>query len=357
MIHIESGLFQCPEKLVEEIVAAASCHNYAIISDTQVAVLYGNPLLKAFLKKGISCHLITFPSGEQSKTRETKEKLENSCFEKGLGKDSAIIALGGGVTTDLVGFLAATYCRGVPLISIPTSFLAMVDAAFGGKTGVNCSYGKNLIGCLYEPKKIIIDTQILKTQELKGIKEGLVEVIKYAIILKPKLFDYLVKHADMVLSLQENVLEHLIHEGSRTKVAVVRKSKKVMGIRNLLNFGHTIGHALESVSNHTLTHGEAVAIGIMVESEIAVRLGVMQEKVFERIQNLFELYGISTQLPASLSIEKIMDKMILDKKSLEGKPRFVMVAEIGRCLECDLQYCKNVDEGIVRQALAKQFKL
>lgn len=342
-ILIESGILKNLKKLKEKLQLQGPA---VIISDDHVAKLYGKPL-----KDALNCLHLTFEAGESQKNRQTKEMLEDKMLGKGLGSDTTLIALGGGVTTDLAGFIAATYCRGIAFISIPTTLLAMTDASIGGKTGVNCAYGKNMIGAFYEPKKIIIDPEMLSTLSFNELKFGLVEVIKHAIIFDQELFKYLETHSKEILAKDTQALEYVIFKSCQIKLKIVESSKKTKGIRNLLNFGHTVGHALESLSNYALSHGEAVAMGIRMESQMAVLLGILDTPSFNQIKNLFTLYDIKTTIDHQFSIEKILEKMVLDKKSVDGKPRFVMIEKIGKCFIKDHQFCMSAPESVIRDSL------
>lgn len=320
---------------------------FAVITDDKMAPLYGNQLCESLKKSGAEAFLFSFPSGEHSKTRATKEHLENQLFEKGLGRDTCIIALGGGVVTDLAGYLAATYCRGVPLMMIPTSLLGMVDASIGGKTGVNVPYGKNMLGCIYQPKKVIIDLSTLQSLPVNELRNGVVEMIKHGLIADAAFFEYLEKHADQLLALDVTVLKKVIFDSCRIKKEIVEQDEKENGKRVLLNFGHTVGHALEGVTDYAISHGEAVAIGILVESHLALQLGHLKQMSFDRIRKIFVKYGLPLQLPSKYPIQAIMEKMILDKKSLKGKPRFTIIDGIGS----PLKYCTHVDEAQIQKAL------
>ncbi len=326
---------------------------FAIIADDTVAELYGKPLINAFSNSGLEIHLFTFSAGEQYKTRETKELLENQLFEKGLGRDTCIIALGGGVTTDLAGYLAATYCRGLPLVMIPTSLLGMVDASIGGKTGVNVPYGKNLLGCIYQPKKVIIDTSTLQSLPQNELSNGVVEMIKHGLIADKNLFEYLESHCHLLLGLDSEALEKSIFESCRIKKEIVEEDEKENGKRRLLNFGHTIGHALERLSQYSLAHGEAVAIGILVESHLAMQLGFLSMDDLARIKKIFMDYKLPLQFPSQFSIESILEAMALDKKSLRGLPRFVIIDAIGSCQSYGSNFCTHVEEALIRNALSE----
>lgn len=324
---------------------------FAIITDNNVAPLYGEPLQKSLTSLGLKVHLFSFPHGEQNKSREMKESLENQLFEKGFGRDSCVIALGGGVVTDLAGYIAATYCRGIPLVMMPTSLLGMVDASIGGKTGVNLPYGKNLLGCIYQPSKVVIDLSTLITLPIKELSGGAVEMIKHGLIADCSLFEYLEKHADRILALDCTLLEKAIFESCRIKKEIVEKDEKEKGKRSLLNYGHTIGHALERLTHYSLSHGEAVAIGLLVESYFSLKLGMLDQKSFERIKKILAEYELPLKLPFPVSISDMLEAMALDKKSLKGLPRFVMIDAIGSPLTYNSTYCTHVDQSLVKDAI------
>lgn len=292
---------------------------YALITDHTVEKLYSH--LFPF-----PC--FSFPAGEKHKTRETKARLEDQLLEAGFSRETTLIGLGGGVVTDLAGFLASTFCRGVPLVLVPTTLLAMVDAAIGGKNGVNTPLGKNMIGTFYLPEKTVIDPQFLKTLPEKELWNGRVEMLKAGLIADPDLFAF----PDM---------EHAIE----VKRKIVFADPHEKGERRLLNFGHTIGHALEKLSDYEMAHGEAVATGIVLESRLAYALGVLDHSSLEQIEAAFP--------PASLSYapERLMQAMQLDKKSTKGTPRFVLLEKIGKPLTCGGEYCASVPEPTLFRVL------
>lgn len=323
---------------------------FAIVSDDKVAPLYGEHLKQTLIASGLHAHLFSFPGGERHKTRETKELLENRMFEQGLGRDTCVIALGGGVTTDLAGYLAATYCRGVPLVMFPTSLLGMVDASIGGKTGVNVPFGKNMLGCIYPPKKVVIDLASLKSLPKNELVNGISEIIKHGLIADEPLFKYLETHSKSFLDLDPKTVHHAVFESCRIKKEIVEQDEKENGKRRLLNFGHTIAHALELITDYSIPHGEAVAIGMLVESHISCQMGMLDQTSFNRIKKLHIAYGLPLKFP-KFSASKIMDAMMMDKKSLKGKPRFVIIDAIGSSLPFDSHYCTHVDEKQIINAL------
>ena len=346
-IEIGSGILNDQAPFLKPLAA-----RFAIITDNTLAPLYGVQLQQDLITWGLDVHLFSFPSGEPYKTRETKELLENQLFEKGLGRDTCVIGLGGGVVTDLAGYLAATYCRGIPLVMIPTSLLGMVDASIGGKTGVNVPYGKNMVGCIYRPKKVVIDLATLKSLSQREMANGVVEIIKHGLIADCSLFEDLEKHPKQLLALDPLVLPKVVFASCRIKKEIVEQDEKEKGKRHLLNFGHTIGHALEKLSHYSLSHGEAIAIGLLVESYLSLKQGALDQTAFARVEKLLIQYGLSLQLPARFPIQKLLESMALDKKSLKGQPRFVMINAIGcPVIFRDSSYCSHIEESTLKHAL------
>lgn len=343
-IEVRSGILK-HKNLLSYLSTLGS--RFALISDDHVASLYGQSLRSFFSTAGLETYLFTFPSGESYKTRTTKERLEDQLFSKGLGRDTCVVAIGGGVATDLGGYLAATYCRGVPLVMIPTSLLGMVDASIGGKTAVNVPWGKNMLGCIYQPKKVIIDPETLKTLSTRELRNGVVEMLKHAIIADADYFHFLEEQVQQLFALDSDVLEKGILESCRIKKEIVEQDEKELGKRHLLNFGHTVGHALETLSAYSLSHGEAVAIGILFESHLAVQLNRLSQQSFDRIHKILVRYGLPLQLPHKIGLQEFLNAMILDKKSLKGLPRFIIINEIGS----QTYECTNVEQNLIKNAL------
>lgn len=300
---------------------------------------------------GKNCYIFTFEGGEQHKNRKTKEWIEDQLIEKKLGRDTLLIAVGGGVVTDLGGFIAATYCRGIPLIHVPTTLLAMVDASLGGKNGVNVSVGKNMIGTVYQPDKILIDPTVLQTLPLAELRNGIVEMIKHGLICDAAYFEFLKLHCEALLNLDPPILSEAIKRSCEIKLGIVEKDPFEKGLRRLLNLGHTIGHALELISHYTLPHGEAVAIGILAECHLSSELGFFNHSHLDTIRNLFLSYGLPLQLPDDYSFDKLINYLVLDKKSVNSKPRFVLLKDIGEALSFNEQYCYSVENELIQNAL------
>ncbi len=293
---------------------------YAIITDHTVEALYGG----AF--KGAS--IFSFPPGEKYKTRETKEKLEDLLLESGHTRDTTIVGLGGGVVTDIAGYVAATFCRGVPLVLIPTTLVGMVDAAIGGKNGVNTPLGKNMVGTIYHPERVIIDTRFLKTLTEKEYQNGKVEIMKMGLI------------ADESLLYSQDIFQAI-----EVKRRIVALDSRETGRRRLLNLGHTVGHALEHLSGYEISHGEAVSLGIRIECQCAYRMGLLREKDWLIIEALFP----KQEIPYSQ--EELKSAMLLDKKSKGATFRFVLLKQIGKPLPFEGEYCSGVPDTILSEVL------
>lgn len=324
---------------------------FAIVTDDTIVSKYGKKLETSLKTQGLDVQLFHFHAGEKSKNRATKERIEDELFKNSFGRDSCLIALGGGVVTDLAGFIAATYCRGIPFIAIPTSLLGMVDASIGGKTGLDVPFGKNLVGSIYQPKKVLIDTATLETLSAKERRNGIVEMIKHGMIANPSYFDFLNAHVKEMLELDHDILAKAIYESCLIKKEVVEEDEKEIGKRHLLNCGHTIGHALEKLTDFSLAHGEAVAIGLLVEAHMAVSLNYLSSTDFERIKKILIDYELPLALPSSISMEAILEAMVLDKKSRKGRPRFVMLSKIGTPLEFGGHFCTEVETLTIKQSL------
>ena len=303
----------------------------AVVADKAVAIVGEK------LKKTLSAELFLF---EGEKTRKTKERLEDALLKKGFGRDTLIVAIGGGTTTDLVSFLASTYMRGVPLLLVPTTLLAMVDAGIGGKTGVDTPFGKNLIGSFYFPAAIAIDTALLETLPEREWKNGLAEILKYGLIKERAIWELSEKHSSDWQ--KPEILEELILLSIRAKMKIVEEDPEEKGLRRILNFGHTVGHALEHLSRYRIPHGLAVAIGCQAESFLSHRLGYLSEEALEKILKVYERCGFPRTAPQPFPKDAFLGAMRLDKKGKEGHPRFVQIDQIGNCPPFDGEYCRKI---------------
>ena len=265
---MESGILRELPRLATQCVRA---ERFAVISDDNVAPTHGRTVMEAGIDAGLDMALYTFPAGEASKTRKSWSILTDELLEAGFGRDSCVIAVGGGVTTDLAGFVAATFLRGVPVIQVPTSYLAMIDASVGGKTGVDVHAGKNLVGAFHPPRLVVADPEVLETLEVYERAQGLVEAFKHGAILDAEYFASLEGEAPDLLAADPAVAGPAVARSVQLKAEVVSEDEFEGGYRQILNFGHTLGHALEAASEYALGHGSAVALGMLMETRLGER--------------------------------------------------------------------------------------
>jgi 3-dehydroquinate synthase len=324
-IYIGTGLLEQAGLLLKE----NGLHDKAvIITDQRVYSIHGSLLLQALERDQFQVTVLRIEPGENQKSLETAGRLYEALTDANAERSTPIIALGGGVIGDLAGFVAATYMRGVPLVQIPTTVLAQADSSLGGKTAVNHKNIKNMIGTFYPPSLTIADINTLKTLSERELNAGLAEVIKYGIILDKRFFEYLELNIGNIQKQDNNVLETIIVKAASYKADIVAQDPYDRGIRNILNFGHTIGHAVETASHLSIWHGEAVAIGMVAEARIAQEVGLLSGNAIERIINLLKSAGLPTALP-TFSGGKLLDIMRHDKKVADGKIRFILPTEIG----------------------------
>lgn len=330
---------------------ASLAHRFVLVADDHVSDQIGKSTLKQFENNGLNCILLTVPSGESHKSRRSKELIENKMLEEKCGRDTALIAIGGGVTTDLGGFIASTYNRGIPLILIPTSLLAMVDASIGGKNGIDVPQGKNLLGSFYQPHSVIIDPTVLQTLPDRELRNGVVEMIKHGLIADAAYFQFLETDSKKILARDPKVLEKAIYDSCMIKKTIVEEDEQETGKRRLLNCGHTIAHAIEHLTQFKIAHGEAVAMGIAIEGYLSHRLGHLAKEDLETILETFRSYGIPLNPLSSIDPLSIVEATILDKKSIKGKPRYVLLKKIGEPITFDGHYCTPVDEALLLEAI------
>ena len=306
------------------LAAACPATRYAVIADSAVAELYA-----ADLAADLRAALFTFPAGEWNKTRETWGGLSDRLLDAGLGRDCAVLAVGGGVTGDLAGFVAATYLRGVPYVQVPTTLLAMIDSSIGGKTGVDTSHGKNLIGAFHQPRAVVADVQTLATLTPPQLAAGMAEALKHGLLIDAAYCEMLSAQHDRILARDPDMLTDVVTRGVAIKAEVVAADEREAGRRATLNLGHTVAHAIEQVSGYEILHGEAVAIGLVVEADLGVRLGVTAPDVPGRIRAALEQFGLPTTLPETTS-QALLDAMRSDKKTRDGTVRFALLADVGK---------------------------
>ena len=300
-----------------------------IITHPSVRKLFGEKIESGLANVGQSPGVIEIPEGETSKSLQQVELVYDRMLEMKCDRKSVLIALGGGVVGDLTGFIAATYQRGIPLIQIPTTLLSQVDSSVGGKTAVNHPRGKNMIGAFYQPKLVVIDLDTLRTLPKKELRAGLAEVVKYGVIADAKLFAFLENNTEKILSLDSDCLEHIIETSCAIKARVVEKDERESRHRMILNFGHTFGHSIETLTNYTeYLHGEALSIGMVQAALLSVEIGLCNEDIPIRITNLLKKIGLPIQAP-DLKSKDIIESMCHDKKSSHNKLRFVLAKAIG----------------------------
>lgn len=355
-IEIGQNLFKC---LISDIKnkLVPNVSNYAIITDSNVRKLYGNSLYEKMKESGIPVEIFDFPAGENNKTRETKSNLEDQLLKSCFGRDSCIIALGGGAVTDLAGFLAGTFGRGVPYINYATTLLAATDASVGGKTAVNTPVGTNLIGIFHQPVKVYIDVSMWSTLPKREIKSGLAETIIHACLADYDFFVYLENNIDKLiynneLILTPEVCEFISWKNCDIKLKIVMKDERESNYRQVLNLGHTGGRAIEALSEYKLLHGEAISIGMMIQVILALKLNMLTLEDAKRIVKLFNKAGLPTSIPIELKNEDLIERMFMDKKRRNGQICFVLQEGIGKIKQHqDDSYSLPINEELILEVL------
>ncbi len=342
-IHIGKNVVEkFPSYLKKHICA----NKYVIITDSNVKKYYGKFISNLFEKNNLNFILIDFPSGEKNKNRKTKELLEDKILSSNIGKDCAIIGFGGGVVGDVSGFVAATLFRGVKFIQLPTTLISQCDSSIGGKTAVNHFVGKNLIGAYHQPKFVYSDINFFSTLSQSEFVNGIAEVIKQALIQDVDFFLFLEKNIEKILSCDEKILLKVIKWNCKLKAKLIEQDERESGIRKILNFGHTIGHSIETLSNYKLRHGYAISIGMVVESRIAKTLNFIDENTCKRIETILKNSKLPTQLPKYISSQKIILKTYNDKKNFGGRVKYSIIDKIGNC-----KFNVDVNQKIVLKVL------
>lgn len=325
-ILIDSGSLP---QLGQRCREAGLCGSVALITNTTVSGLYGETARTALEEAGNRVITIEIPDGEEFKNSETLNSVYDSLIEGGIDRKSFIVALGGGVVGDLAGFAAATYLRGIPFVQVPTTLLAQVDSSVGGKTAIDHPRGKNLIGAFYQPRLVLVDTDTLKTLPEREFRAGLAEVVKYGVVFDSSFFEFLEQSVDAVLALERSALQRVILRCCQLKASVVEQDEKESGLRAILNYGHTLGHAIETGAGYgELVHGEAVAIGMVLAARISQAHGHCSAEDADRIGRLLTAFGLSLTPPA-IGHESLMAALVTDKKSRGGTISFVCNRGIG----------------------------
>jgi 3-dehydroquinate synthase len=302
-----------------------------IITDAKVAGFYLKPVEDSLRQAGFTVAVVSLAEGEKQKNLESIATIYDRLVSERFERGSFLLALGGGVVGDMTGFAAATFLRGIPYVQAPTTLLAQVDSSIGGKTGVNHREGKNLIGAFYQPRLVLIDVAVLRSLPPRDLAAGLAEVIKYGIIADPDLFARLEAELENLLRLNVAPLTEVVANSCAIKAGVVAKDERESDVRAVLNFGHTVGHALESLTGYDeFLHGEAVAIGMIQAAAISVRQGCCDRESFERIRRLVSKAGLPTEIPPGVELQELIQHMETDKKSTAGKIKFVLCEGIGK---------------------------
>lgn len=338
-------------KLLPDYIKKLSIGSDAyVITNALIKNRHGLRLNRILKEAGINVKIKTIPDTERAKSLDLANSIINDIARFDKKKSIFIAALGGGVVGDLAGFIASIYKRGIPYIQIPTTLLAQVDSSVGGKTAVDLWQGKNLVGTIYQPRLVFDDISLLKTLSLRQVRSGLAEVIKYGLIKDPRLFSYLEKKYRDILFLKLNSLEFIVGRSAFIKAKIVQQDEKeIKGIRTILNFGHTLGHAIEAASNYKrYSHGEAIALGILIACDISKELKFIDSDIAQRIENLIKNIGLPTRIDGLLSGE-IIEAHYRDKKFVGLKNKFVLLKGIGKT-----KIIENLPLGIIRQALEKR---
>jgi 3-dehydroquinate synthase len=348
-ILIGRGLLAELPALLRERCPAA---RYALITDSHVHGLYAAAAAERCRRAGLATEVFEFPAGEWNKTRDTWAALSDRLLAAGIGRDGAVLAVGGGVVGDLAGFVAATYLRGVPYVQVPTTLLAMIDSSIGGKTGVDVPAGKNLIGAFHQPRVVVADLDALASLPPVQLAAGVAEAVKHGVIADAEYFAFLEREQRAVSGKEPAVLEYVVRRSVEIKAAVVAADEREAGRRAILNFGHTVGHAVEATARFAALHGEAVAIGMAYEARLAETLGVAEPGTAARLRAALERYGLPLELPETATVDALIGAMQLDKKAREGTVRFALPAAIGTMHRDAASWTVAAPEQLVRQVLA-----
>ncbi|HET7471442.1 MAG TPA: 3-dehydroquinate synthase [Gemmatimonadales bacterium] len=344
-VYVEPGVLARLEALVADHLDTART---ALIADSNVFALLQSGRLGRNPWTGRS---LTFPAGEASKTREQWARLTDALLADGYGRDSGIIALGGGVAGDLAGFVAATYMRGLPYLQVPTSLLAMLDASVGGKTGVDTPEGKNLIGAFHPPAAVVADPRALVTLPERDYRGGMAEAVKHGLIADGEYFGWIEAEADALLRRDETALTRLVRRSVEIKAEVVSGDERETGRRAILNAGHTVAHALERVTDYALPHGEAVALGLVAEATLAEAIGVAPSGLARRVSALLTRLGLPVRLEQAVDPGRLIAAMASDKKNRSARLRFALPSRLG-AMNGDGEWTQEAPEPALRRALA-----
>jgi len=342
-------------ELGKRVRAVARAHRYALITDSNVGPLYSGQARESLGAEATS--VFSIPSGEKWKTRESWSKLTEEMLAQGFGRDTTVVALGGGVVGDLAGFVAATFMRGVPVVQVPTSLLAMIDASIGGKTGVDTPAGKNLVGAFHHPAAVIADPDVLRTLPPEQLRAGLAEAIKHGVIADARHMEAAVAVGSATGTDTEpsDALLDVVATSVEIKASVVRRDERESGLRKTLNFGHTLGHAIELGTNYRLLHGEAVSIGMVLEGELAERLAIAERGTAAAIRDALQRVGLPTSPPAGLSADSIVVATHSDKKARAGHAEYAFPSRVGAMAGADHGWSFPVPDEAVLALLDREW--
>lgn len=351
--EIEIG-FGLEDKLIQDIKAGlvGEIKKFAVVTDSIVKDLYAENICQLLKEAGYQANLFFFPEGEKSKTRETKEQIEDAMLMAGYRRDCCIVAVGGGVVTDLAGFVAGTFGRGVPFINYATTLLAAADASVGGKTAVDTPLATNLIGLFNQPEKVYLDIATWKTLPERQIYSGMAETIKHACMADAEMFAYLEEHMTEILAVEKEACEYIAEKNCQIKYHVVEQDERESGLREVLNLGHTVGRAIETVSDYKLLHGEAVSIGLVAQAVLSQKLGYMTAEQVQAVKDLLASAKLPVQIPEYIDRESLVQKLYTDKKVRDGKLRFVVQKGIGSVVEfSEGNFATEVSEEEAREII------
>ena len=330
----------------EHLVHLKQTRRALIVTNPEVNKLYGKSVSAGLKSAGLEIECTEIPEGEKHKTLQDAQKVYDHLIENQYDRNTLLVALGGGVIGDLTGFIAATFLRGVPCIQVPTTLLSQVDSSVGGKTAVNHPQGKNLIGAFYQPRLVAIDLDTLGSLPPDEFRAGIAEIIKYGIIEDPRLFAFLEKNSEKILAQDTECLETIIETSCAIKAKVVERDERESNYRMILNFGHTIGHAIEALTDYSqFKHGEAIAIGMVYAAKLSCQLGQCSKETVQRIESLVEQYGLPVSLP-EFSVDDYIQTMYRDKKAHDKNIRFILVKDIGR-----VEIVDRVSESDIQKVL------
>lgn len=331
-VIVELGLLAKVATDIKQRLSSEPCARLVLITDENVGELYAEEFVKSLDAAGFEVDMLVVDPGEASKNWQQVGRICEEMLAWGHNRSSCVIALGGGVIGDLAGFVAAVFMRGIPFVQVPTTMLAMVDASIGGKTGVDMEAGKNLVGAFHQPQAVYIDPLLLRTLPEIELRSGLVEAIKHGLIADDDLLSLIRDNVQKVLDLDETVLLDLISRAAKVKVEIVNQDEKEFGVRKFLNLGHTIGHALEHLSDYELPHGYAVALGLRLESELAVKQGLLVKEDEQVVNEVLDLYELPDkwQRASEFNAEEIWEIMKTDKKNTAGAVVCALLAKVGQ---------------------------